>query len=234
MQVILGIFIISIVLSFISEANKKRTEQRMKELNQANKQNRSHSPSKTVATSRKRSVNPFNQMIDELKTIVDEEMANERTSTPRNAAKSNRPERLQQTGQTKAKDAVRVSAFGEGETYEDSISSMEGASLEGLPFEIGTSDEGYFDREMDRVDRDLSSALEEMDATFEKESQQLNKELDKLFAHMDEGDKPFEMTASTNLKAKSTAAKLGLTNKSEIKRGILLKEILDKPLAKRG
>ncbi|RPA63615.1 hypothetical protein EF384_01465 [Aerococcus agrisoli] len=243
MDITLVFLIIGIIWAFIGDGNKKRAEKRVKESTQVNP-NRSESPVQTRTSNRKRSTNPFNQLVDEWKALVEEEVAKGRAtgkvnrpmdlSEPRNAAKTNRPERISKATNTKVADTAQVTAFGEGESYEDSIASLEGESLEGMPLEIGMSDEGYFDREMDRVDRDLSSALEQMDATFEQESQQLNKELDKLFAHMDEGGQAFELTASTNTKAKSTAAKLGLTNKSEIKRGILLKEILDKPLAKRG
>lgn len=113
---------------------------------------------------------------------------------------------------------------GEGEGRDDSAQfSQEGRK----------SNEGYFDQEMAANDLELGKALQQMDAMYDQQAERLDEELNRLFKDMDDPNKDLSVSKDTKKKSRNAREILALSSQDDLKRGILLKEILDKPVAKR-
>lgn len=93
----------------------------------------------------------------------------------------------------------------------------------------------YIGSALSQNSRDLSEDLKQMDKMFDQQAADFHKDLNKIFDTIEESNDSLIVTKRSEEQNVSPAEKLGLNNPSDLKRGILYKEILDKPVAtKRG
>lgn len=112
--------------------------------------------------------------------------------------------------------------------------SAEGSrSNEGSVSETAMSNGDYLGQEMAANDLELGKALQQMDEMYDREANRLDRELRQLFKEMEDPGKDLLVTTESKKKSRNPREILALSNQNDLKRGILLKEILDKPVAKR-
>lgn len=119
--------------------------------------------------------------------------------------------------------------YAEGRGY-----SAEGSrSNKGFVPENAMSNGDYFEQEMAANVLELGKALQQMDEMYDREADRLDLELGQLFKEMADPGKDLRVTTESKKKSRNPREILALSNQNDLKRGILLKEILDKPVAKR-
>ncbi|MGH2063224.1 hypothetical protein ACRCJW_01680 [Aerococcus urinaeequi] len=119
--------------------------------------------------------------------------------------------------------------YAEGRGY-----SAEGSrSNEGSAPENAMSNGDYFDQEMAANVLELGKELQQMDEMYDREADRFDREVGQLFKEMKDPGKDLRVTTESKKKSRNQRGILALSNQDNLKRGILLKEILDKPVAKR-
>lgn len=119
--------------------------------------------------------------------------------------------------------------YAEGRGY-----SAEGSrSNEGSVPENAMSNGDYFDQEMAANVLELGKELQQMDEMYDREADRFDREVGQLFKEMKDPGKDLRVTTESKKKSRNQREILALSNQDNLKRGILLKEILDKPVAKR-
>ena len=112
--------------------------------------------------------------------------------------------------------------------------SAEGSrSNEGSVSETAMSNGDYFDQEMAANVLELGKELQQMDEMYDREADRFDREVGQLFKEMEDPGKDLHVTTESKKKSRNPREILALSNQDNLKRGILLKEILDKPVAKR-
>lgn len=124
-------------------------------------------------------------------------------------------------------DGSDVYADGRGYSAEGSRSN------EGSAPENAISDGDYFDQEMAANVLELGKELQQMDEMYDREADRFDREVGQLFKKMEDPGKDLRVTTESKKKSRNQREILALSNQDNLKRGILLKEILDKPVAKR-
>lgn len=119
--------------------------------------------------------------------------------------------------------------YAEGRGY-----SAEGSrSNEGSVPENAMLNGDYFDQEMAANVLELGKELQQMDEMYDREADRFDREVGQLFNEMEDPGKDLHVTTESKKKSRNPREILALSNQDNLKRGILLKEILDKPVAKR-
>lgn len=123
----------------------------------------------------------------------------------------------------------------ESDVYADGRGySAEGSrSNEGSVPENAMSNGNYFDQEMAANVLELGKELQQMDEMYDREADRFDREVGQLFKKMEDPGKDLRVTTESKKKSRNQREILALSNQDNLKRGILLKEILDKPVAKR-
>ncbi|MFE0441120.1 hypothetical protein ACFW0C_00570 [Aerococcus sp. NPDC058936] len=123
----------------------------------------------------------------------------------------------------------------ESDVYADGRGySTEGrGSNEGSVSETAMSKGNYLNQEIAVSDLELGNALQQIDEMYDREADRLDRELGRLFKEMEDPGKDLHVTTESKKKSRNPREMLALSNQNDLKRGILLKEILDKPVAKR-
>ncbi|OYW70613.1 MAG: hypothetical protein B7Z25_04045, partial [Aerococcus viridans] len=123
----------------------------------------------------------------------------------------------------------------ESDVYADGRGySAEGSrSNEGSVPENAMSNGDYFDQEMAANVLELGKELQQMDEMYDREADRFDREVGQLFKEMKDPGKDLRVTTESKKKSRNQREILALSNQDNLKRGILLKEILDKPVAKR-
>lgn len=123
----------------------------------------------------------------------------------------------------------------ESDVYADGRGySAEGSrSNEGSVPENAMSNGDYFDQEMAANVLELGKELQQMDEMYDREADRFDREVGQLFKEMEDPGKDLRVTTESKKKSRNQREILALSNQDNLKRGILLKEILDKPVAKR-
>lgn len=123
----------------------------------------------------------------------------------------------------------------ESDVYADGRGySVEGSrSNEGSVPENAMSNGDYFDQEMAANVLELGKELQQMDEMYDREADRFDREVGQLFKEMEDPGKDLRVTTESKKKSRNQREILALSNQDNLKRGILLKEILDKPVAKR-
>ncbi len=123
----------------------------------------------------------------------------------------------------------------ESDVYADGRGySAEGSrSNEGSVPENAMSNGDYFDQEMAANVLELGKELQQMDEMYDREADRFDREVGQLFKKMEDPGKDLRVTTESKKKSRNQREILALSNQDNLKRGILLKEILDKPVAKR-
>ncbi|MFV8240233.1 hypothetical protein ACNNMU_09810 [Aerococcus viridans] len=124
-------------------------------------------------------------------------------------------------------DESDVYADGRGYSAEDSRSN------EGSVPENAKSNGDYFEQEMAANVLELGKELQQMDEMYDREADRFDREVGQLFKEMEDPGKELRVTTESKKKSRNQREILALSNQDNLKRGILLKEILDKPVAKR-
>ena len=68
---------------------------------------------------------------------------------------------------------------------------------------------------------------------YDREADRFDREVGQLFKEMKDPGKDLRVTTESKKKSRNQREILALSNQDNLKRGILLKEILDKPVVKR-
>ncbi|MFE2774887.1 hypothetical protein [Aerococcus urinaeequi] len=102
---------------------------------------------------------------------------------------------------------------------------------EGMGWDVSNGD--YFDQEMAANVLELGKELQQMDEMYDREADRFDREVGQLFKEMKDPGKDLRVTTESKKKSRNQREILALSNQDNLKRGILLKEILDKPVAKR-
>lgn len=138
-------------------------------------------------------------------------------------------------GQSTALAGEEGTGWDESDVYADGQDySAEGSrSNEGPVSENAMSNGDYFDQEMAANDLELRKALQQMDEMYDREADRLDRAISQLFKEMEDPGKDLHVTTESKKKSRNPREILALSNQNDLKRGILLKEILDKPVAKR-
>lgn len=137
-------------------------------------------------------------------------------------------------GQSTALDGEGM-GWDESDVYADGRGySAEGSrSNEGSVPENAMSNGDYFDQEMAANVLELGKELQQMDEMYDREADRFDREVGQLFKEMEDPGKDLRVTTESKKKSRNQREILALSNQDNLKRGILLKEILDKPVAKR-
>ena len=137
-------------------------------------------------------------------------------------------------GQSTALDGEGM-GWDESDVYADGRGySAEGSrSNEGSVPENAMSNGDYFDQEMAANVLELGKELQQMDEMYDREADRFDREVGQLFKEMKDPGKDLRVTTESKKKSRNQREILALSNQDNLKRGILLKEILDKPVAKR-
>ena len=137
-------------------------------------------------------------------------------------------------GQSTALDGEGM-GWDESDVYADGRGySAEGSrSDEGSVPENAMSNGDYFDQEMAANVLELGKELQQMDEMYDREADRFDREVGQLFKEMEDPGKDLRVTTESKKKSRNQREILALSNQDNLKRGILLKEILDKPVAKR-
>ena len=137
-------------------------------------------------------------------------------------------------GQSTALDGEGM-GWDESDVYADGRGySAEGSrSNEGSVPENAMSNGDYFDQEMAANVLELGKELQQMDEMYDREADRFDREVGQLFKEMEAPGKDLRVTTESKKKSRNPREILALSNQDNLKRGILLKEILDKPVAKR-
>ncbi|WP_048726993.1 hypothetical protein [Carnobacterium sp. 1290_CSPC] len=139
-----------------------------------------------------------------------------------------------ESGQSTALDGEGT-GWDESDVYADGRGySAEGSrSNEGSVPENAMSNGDYFDQEMAANVLELGKELQQMDEMYDREADRFDREVGQLFKEMEDPGKDLRVTTESKKKSRNQREILALSNQDNLKRGILLKEILDKPVAKR-
>ncbi|MEC1386583.1 hypothetical protein [Aerococcus viridans] len=137
-------------------------------------------------------------------------------------------------GQSTALDGEGM-GWDESDVYADGRGySAEGSrSNEGSVPENAMSNGDYFDQETAANVLELGKELQQMDEMYDREADRFDREVGQLFKEMKDPGKDLRVTTESKKKSRNQREILALSNQDNLKRGILLKEILDKPVAKR-
>lgn len=137
-------------------------------------------------------------------------------------------------GQSTALDGEGM-GWDESDVYADDRGySAEGSrSNEGSVPENAKSNGDYFDQEMAANVLELGKELQQMDEMYDREADRFDREVGQLFKEMKDPGKDLRVTTESKKKSRNQREILALSNQDNLKRGILLKEILDKPVVKR-
>jgi len=130
-------------------------------------------------------------------------------------------------GQGTGWDESDVYAEGRGYSAEGSRSN------EGSVPENAMLNGDYFDQEMAANVLELGKELQQIDEMYDREADRFDREVGQLFKEMEDPGKDLRVTTESKKKSRNPREILALSNQDNLKRGILLKEILDKPVAKR-
>ncbi|MER2293403.1 MAG: hypothetical protein ABS875_06155, partial [Aerococcus urinaeequi] len=138
-------------------------------------------------------------------------------------------------GQSTALAGEGTGWWDESDVYADGRGySTEGrGSNEGSVSETAMSKGNYLDQEMAVSDFELGNALQQIDEMYDREANRFDREVGQLFKEMEDTGKDLRVTTESKKKSRNQREILALSNQNDLKRGILLKEILDKPVAKR-
>lgn len=147
----------------------------------------------------------------------------------------------QHTTLNQAESGQSTALVGEGTGWDESDVyadgrgySAEGSrSNEGSVPENAMSNGDYFDQEMAANVLELGKELQQMDEMYDREADRFDREVGQLFKKMEDPGKDLRVTTESKKKSRNQREILALSNQDNLKRGILLKEILDKPVAKR-
>ncbi|MBR2130850.1 hypothetical protein [Aerococcus sp.] len=139
-----------------------------------------------------------------------------------------------ESGQSTALDGEGT-GWDESDVYADGRGySAEGSrSNEGSVPENAMSNGDYFDQEMAANVLELGKELQQIDEMYDREADRFDREVGQLFKEMEDPGKDLRVTTESKKKSRNQREILALSNQDNLKRGILLKEILDKPVAKR-
>lgn len=140
-----------------------------------------------------------------------------------------------------AEGGQSTALVGEGTGWDESDVYAEGRgySAEGSRSNEGSVSENamlngdYFDQEMAANVLELGKELQQMDEMYDREADRFDREVGQLFNEMEDPGKDLHVTTESKKKSRNQREILALSNQDNLKRGILLKEILDKPVAKR-
>ena len=140
-----------------------------------------------------------------------------------------------------AEGGQSTALVGEGTGWDESDVYAEGRgySAEGSRSNEGSVPENamlngdYFDQEMAANVLELGKELQQMDEMYDREADRFDREVGQLFKEMEDPGKDLHVTTESKKKSRNPREILALSNQDNLKRGILLKEILDKPVAKR-
>lgn len=137
-------------------------------------------------------------------------------------------------GQSTALDGEGM-GWDESDVYADGRGySAEGSrSNEGSVSENAMLNGDYFDQEMAANVLELGKELQQMDEMYDREADRFDREVGQLFNEMEDPGKDLRVTTESKKKSRNQREILALSNQDNLKRGILLKEILDKPVVKR-
>ncbi len=212
------LFILSIAATFTSERKKKDEEARAR-------QEKSLFQEKTPQRKPKKTQSRLETLAQYI-----EEMA----STDDNSQQDSKGKRNEGKSQRRNLKNPKANRQAKGVNQHSQNQNM---ALEDGRFEdsaaLNESNDGYFSAEIDQNERDLNKALKQMDDMYDERARELNQEIDALFDAMDDEYQPLRPAVTSKKKTISAREKLGLQNQTDLKRGILLKEILDSPVAKR-
>lgn len=147
----------------------------------------------------------------------------------------------QHTTLNQAESGQSTALVGEGTGWDESDVyadgrgySAEGSrSNEGSVPENAKSNGDYFEQEMAANVLELGKELQQMDEMYDREADRFDREVGQLFKEMEDPGKELRVTTESKKKSRNQREILALSNQDNLKRGILLKEILDKPVAKR-
>ena len=147
----------------------------------------------------------------------------------------------QHTTLNQAESGQSTALVGEGTGWDESDVCADGRgysaegsrSNEGSVPENATSNGDYFDQEMAANVLELGKELQQMDEMYDREADRFDREVGQLFKEMEDPGKELRVTTESKKKSRNQREILALSNQDNLKRGILLKEILDKPVAKR-
>ena len=139
-----------------------------------------------------------------------------------------------ESGQSTALDGEGT-GWDESDVYADGRGySAEGSrSNEGSVPENAMLNGDYFDQEMAANVLELGKELQQIDEMYDREADRFDREVGQLFKEMEDPGKDLRVTTESKKKSRNQREILALSNQDNLKRGILLKEILDKPVAKR-
>ena len=140
-----------------------------------------------------------------------------------------------------AEGGQSTALVGEGTGWDESDVYAEGRgySAEGSRSNEGSVPENamlngdYFDQEMAANVLELGKELQQMDEMYDREADRFDREVGQLFNEMEDPGKDLHVMTESKKKSRNPREILALSNQDNLKRGILLKEILDKPVAKR-
>lgn len=134
-----------------------------------------------------------------------------------------------------AEGGQSTALVGEGTGWDESdvYADGRGYSAEGSVPENAMSNGDYFDQEMAANVLELGKELQQMDEMYDREADRFDREVGQLFKKMEDPGKDLRVTTESKKKSRNQREILALSNQDNLKRGILLKEILDKPVAKR-
>lgn len=141
--------------------------------------------------------------------------------------------------QTEGGQSTALVGEGTGWNESDVYAEGRGYSAEGSRSNEGSVPENamlngdYFDQEMAANVLELGKELQQMDEMYDREADRFDREVGQLFNEMEDPGKDLHVTTESKKKSRNPREILALSNQDNLKRGILLKEILDKPVGKR-
>lgn len=156
-----------------------------------------------------------------------------------NRQRNTRQTQARQTRQTLNRQSTALVGEGTGWDESDVYAEGRGYSAEGSRSNEGSVPENamlngdYFDQEMAANVLELGKELQQMDEMYDREADRFDREVGQLFNEMEDPGKDLHVTTESKKKSRNPREILALSNQDNLKRGILLKEILDKPVAKR-
>lgn len=226
----IGIAAIGFVISYISNRNKEKAEKAKKNQNKQNK------------NQNKQDAGGFWDKINEAwNEISSEEEANRQKQAQNNKGQGDNGKiTLPSTGRNQNikqenRSKKLKGAFPKESTKQRLNQGTGSLGEERTSIEESIGRDDYIDSALSQNSRDLSNDLKQMDQMFDQQAEDFNKSLDKLFDTIEESNDSLIVTKRSDEQNVSPAEKLGLNNQNDLKRGILYKEILDKPVAtKRG
>lgn len=234
--------------------NQQRNKRQTQNQRPANRNKKQEDKPKTLADYLAKAQNYLDEVdaegqksFEELKAERLKEKKQSQTSQRRNAGQQNRGQEFAKQNQEMRAQKQRASlnqpnqnssqkahAAGERDDWDKAtqMSSDSGYNPQGsLSSEMSNDDN--LNQEMSANDLALGQELKQMDAMYDKQADQLDKELNSLFKGMADAREELRVTTETKKKSRNARDLLALDSQDDLKRGILLKEILDKPVSKR-